>query len=131
MSIHLPEVREWLNRYGALMCHTDVKTVAGYWDVPAKVLSDTGDAVLDTSEAVETYITNEQRYYESSGVASTIPRVEQADELGEDLIALQVRWTNLDYNDGEVGEDRVHYVLHRGEDGKLRVQMTTPLSKAL
>jgi hypothetical protein len=128
--VDLPEVRAWLNRYSALICHADAHSVSELWEVPASIISEDADTSLESAAEVEAYIAREQTQYQSTGVSSTIPRVEESEDLAPDAVALQVLWTNLDYDDHEIGRDRVNFVLHRGADGKYRVRITTPLTRA-
>ena len=124
------EVREWLNRYSALICHADAQSVAELWEVPASIINQDADTTLESDAEVEAYIAREQLYYQSTGISSTIPRVEESQDLTPNTVALQVLWTNLDYDDHEIGRDRVSFVLLRGADARYRVRITTPLTPA-
>ena len=129
MSIDLTEVRVWLNRYGATLAHGTARDIAGYWEVPSHLFSESEDLAFETAFQVEAYVSHEQLHYETSGVHYMIPKVEQTDDLGPGLIALQVSWTNMDYDDNYIGLDRAHYVLHRDDEGRIRIRTATPRVK--
>lgn len=125
--IDIREVREWLNRYSALMCHADARSVTEFWEMPATLLTDDAEVTMDSAAVLEEHIALEQKHQQATGIASIIPRIDEYDEIGPELIALQVTWTNMDYDDHPLSEDRSHLVLHREPDGKYRVRIATPL----
>jgi len=129
LKIDITEVREWLNRYAATLAHGSASDIAAYWEIPAHLFTESEDITFETAFKVEAHASHEQLYYETTGVHYVIPGVEQYDELGPDLVALQVTWTNMDYDDNYIGSDRANYVLHRDGEGSLRIRTATPRKK--
>jgi len=117
------QIVAFLERYGAALSNGDLPEIAASWAVPSLVLSDEGAIAVTDPAQVTSFFGQAVAWYRSNGIAATEPALELAEALSERLTAVEVRWAQIDAAGAELGSELSAYILHRGDDGQLRIRV--------
>lgn len=117
------QVRHFLERYGQALSTGDLPEIAGCWEVPALSLADAGAVLISDSGEIERYFERAVGEYHAHGLMTTWPRLEKMEALTDRLASVDVRWASFDTAGVERSSEHSFYILRRGDDGQLRIQV--------
>jgi hypothetical protein len=120
------QIRRLLERYGQAMSVGDLAGILSCWDLPALALYDEGGILIANSDELERFFTRVIVSYRSRGLVATRPQIEHIEGLADRLVAVDVRWPDLDEAGVEQSSERTHYILWLGEDGQLYIKVGIP-----
>jgi len=118
-----------LERLGAAISSGDLKSVSAWWTFPEMFLSDENATVLADASQLGTFMGQAAEAYRQQGIASTKPELERVNLLSETLPSVDVRWPSLDASSKEKASEQSHYILHRAEDGQVRIRVALTRTK--
>ena len=126
-TLHEEPLHSFLNRYARALSAGDIAAVAGFWEVPALVLSDEGGVAVTTQEQLEEFFGRAWEWYRSKGLLETRAEVLRIEMLGDRLVSMDVRWPAFDATGKEAASETSRYVVRLDESGhpRIRVAMTT------
>lgn len=116
-------VERTLDKLGKALSTGDIAAVAQCWAVPSLVLSDEGVIAVSEMSQITALFTQAMTWYESQGLASTRPEIEQLEQLSESIFGVTVRWPAFDASGAEVTSERSQYLMVVGEDGEPRIRV--------
>jgi hypothetical protein len=117
------QIRRFLERYGQALSIGDVAEITGCWEIPALTLADAGAVPVSDSSEIARYFERAVGEYHSQGLMTTQPQLEKVQALTDQLVSVDVRWSSFDMAGVERSSERSHYILRRGDDGQLRIQV--------
>jgi hypothetical protein len=117
------QIRRFLERYGHAISSVNLADIAQCWEVPALVLSDQDVIAVSGADEIERFFAQAQDAYRSQGLVATQPVLERAEDLGEKLTSVDVRWLAMDKAGVERSSERSYYILRLGDDGEPRIRV--------
>jgi hypothetical protein len=126
MTMNEDQIRRLLECYGQAMSVGNLAGILSCWELPALALYDESAILIANSGELERLFTRIIVSYRSRGLLTTRPQIERTEGLTDRLVAVDVRWPDLDEAGVERSSERTHYILWLGEDGQLYIRVGIP-----
>ena len=110
---------------GAAVTTENYDVIGKCWALPSYVLSDHATRTLATSDDLEKYFGEIKRSFKTEGVAGVRPEVLGQQWLTDQILIVTLRWSQLDSNNHEIGEETAIYNLKADTNGKLKIHVLT------
>jgi ketosteroid isomerase-like protein len=118
------EVEQFLVAYAEALSAGDGAALAGMYEIPGLVVSDQGGQPVSSPDQVAEFFAAAAAQYHDAGLAGTRPEYVSIEQLSEQLCTADVRWIGIDADGRATGHKEYSmYVLRRGEDGVVRIQV--------
>lgn len=118
------DVQEFLNNFSRALTAGDGRKVATMWAVPALVLGDDMEMVVNTPAEVEKFFAGAKDEYNKRGITDTHADITNLRWATDRIAIVSVRWPYLDAKGKEVGAEASTYTLKRDEQGELKLHAT-------
>ena len=117
MSIHMDTVEAFFEAYGKALTSGDPSEIAACYATPAMVLRDSGaSAVLSRNDLIEAFAGLAESY-RLAHLHEAVPTVTAVEQLGPELVSVDVEWTSLDLAGTPTGHHEAYrYVLRQERD---------------
>lgn len=120
------DVRAFLERYAQALTSGDASRIADHWHVPCMVVSPQGVIAVGDRSQVEGFLRASVADYHAKGI--TAARLDTADVtvVSSAVAAADVRWDHPSEGGGSLGGEHAYYVVSRGPDGQLGIDLYSP-----
>jgi hypothetical protein len=102
--------------YGVALGSGDLETVTDSLAYPSVVVEAERSLVVPDAEAAREALGSMLAAYREQGLVAAVPEVRAVEQVGDDLLWVDVRWSYKDENAAEETAERVRYLLRRGRD---------------
>jgi hypothetical protein len=99
-------IGEFLRRYGEALSVGDLQAIVDCWGIPALVLSD-----------------------RSQGLVETKHELGRVEHLGQRLVSVDVIWNALDQTGAKKSTEHSRYILSTDVDGSLRIRVAISIAE--
>jgi hypothetical protein len=119
-------IQVFLDTYATALSAGDVAVIGQLWGYPALVVADEGVRLVSTADEVATFFAAAKEQYAAKGIVGTKAEIQRLQWLTERLVAVDVRWPQLDATGATRAAEQSTYTLRRKDDGgfELRVAVT-------
>lgn len=93
------------------------------WAVPAYVLNDFNPRPLVSEDQLEQFLFNRRKKLTTEGVAVLRPEILGEQWLTDQILTVTVRWSYLDKNSNEIGEEINVFNLKSDQNDKLKIHV--------
>jgi hypothetical protein len=117
MPIHVEAIEAFFRAYGKALASGDASEIAACYGTPAMVLRDSGgSAVLSRNDLLEAFAELAETY-RLAHLHQAVPAVTAVEQLGPELVSVDVDWTSLDLEGTPTGHhESYRYVLRQEHD---------------
>ncbi len=119
------DVVDFFNSLGAAVTTGNYEVLRKCWALPSYILSDHATQALTTFEDLEKFFTEIKRSFNTEGVAGVRPEVLGQQWLTDQILIVTLRWSQVDKNNHEVGEETAIYNLKADTNGKFKIHVLT------
>lgn len=117
------EVVDLFEQFATALTAGDGEKVAELWDVPAFILGDKMEMVVEDLDEISEYMGKGKGHYNQRGIIDTRGDIVHLHWIGEKIALVEVRWPYLNEGGEEIGAETSTYTLRRDDDGNLKVRI--------
>lgn len=96
-----------------------------FWALPSYILSDLATTNLNSADELEKYFSAQKKNFTTTGVTTIRPEVLGQQWLTDQILVIALKWTHLDKNHHEIGEETALYNMKADKNGKLKIHILT------
>src|SRR5690554_2134929 len=119
-------VLEFLEEHAQALTSGDVARIADRWHVPCLVVSPQGVIAVSDRSQVEQFFPASVADYHAKGITAARPQDAAVTVVSSAVAAADVRWDHPSPDGGSLGGEHAYYVVSRGQDGKLGIDLYSP-----
>ena len=119
------DVVDFFISLGAAVTTGNNEVLRKCWALPSYILSDHATRALTTFEDLEKFFTEVKRSFSTEGVVGVRPEILDQQWLTDQILIVTLRWSQVDKNNHEVGEESAIYNLKADANGKFKIHVLT------
>jgi hypothetical protein len=116
-------VHRFLERYGQALSSGDLQVIVACWGMPAFVLSDHAIHLVGAPAEIKAFFSNAFDQYSAQGLVTAHPDLIRMEQLGQNTVSVDVRWSNRDRDGAERSSESWRYTLRVRDDEEPRIHI--------
>lgn len=110
---------------GAAVTTGNFEVLRKSWALPSYILADHATRAFTAFEDLEKFFTEVKQSFNIEGVAGVRPDILGQQWLTDEILIVTLRWSRVDKNNHEVGEETAIYNLKADTNGKFKIHVLT------
>lgn len=110
------DLNAFLTEYGAVLGAGDLQAVSERFAFPALMVGPQVSTLVSDPEIVHDDLRDRLASYREQDLVAAVAQVGEVEQVTDDLLWADVRWSYRDENASEGASERVRYLLRRGRE---------------